>query len=83
MEEALYTDKRKIRGVFEKMCFGYCIATFLIAFLAFAGWIVPAWIQAVEFSMFLVVSLLTVHYGFGRILNAMMVLCGFLLIASF
>lgn len=83
MEEALYTDKRKIRGVFEKMCFGYCIATFLIAFLAFAGWTIPVWIQAVEFSMFLVESLLTVHYRFGRILNAIMVLCGVLLIAIF
>lgn len=83
MEEALYTDKRKIRGVFEKMCFGYCIVTFLIAFLAFAGWTIPVWIQAVEFSMFLVESLLTVHYGFGRILNAIMVLCGVLLIAIF
>lgn len=83
MEEALYTDKRKIRGVFEKMCFGYCIATFLIAFLAFAGWTIPVWIQAVEFSVFLVESLLTVHYGFGRILNAIMVLCGVLLIAIF
>lgn len=83
MKRALLTDKRKMRGIFKNLCFWYCIATFLIAFLAFVGWIVPAWIQAVEFSMFLVVSLLTVHYGFGRILNAMMVLCGFLLIASF
>ena len=83
MEKVLLTDKRKMRGIFKNLCVWYCIATFLIAFLAFVGWIVPAWIQAVEFSMFLVVSLLTVHYGFGRILNAMMVLCGFLLIASF
>ena len=83
MEETLYIDKQKIRSVFKNLCFGYCIATFLIVFLAFFGWTIPVWIQAVEFSMFLVESLLTVHYGFGRILNAMMVLCGFLLIAIF
>lgn len=83
MEETLYIDKRKIRGVFEKMCFGYCITTFLIAFLAFFGWTIPVWIQAVEFSMFLVASFLTVHCGFCRILNAIMVLCGILLIAIF
>lgn len=83
MANVLYTDKQKMMDIFEKICFLYCIMSFLVAVLAFVGWTIPVWIQAMEFSGFLAASMMTVHCGFGRMLNVMMILCGILLIAIF